>query len=392
MFNFAAGQMKKLTFTFLAMLLPVMVAAQIRFDYNVTADTRFDNRENDKAGNLYTKSATIFGVRLTPEIGFSATSGSEDGGYGIHGLASHRLMAGVDIAKDFGSKEGVGDLFKELVLYYRLDKQISPKSNFRLAAGIFPRTFSQGDYSEVFYSDSLKFYDPNFEGLLFSFRQQKSYFELGCDWLGQIGHGNRERFMLFSAGHGDILPWLRLGYSAYMFHYANSYEVRGVVDNAIVNPYLRFDAGRYVHMQELSARLGYLMAYQRDRINMAHASLPMGGEFVVEARKWNVSLRNNLYFGQDLMPLYDCRDAGGFKYGNNLYYGDPYYRVRPNSEARFKPAAFDHLEAFWEPRIAPGLYFRLGANFYFNAGFSGWSQVIAVRFELDELRKALLSR
>lgn len=374
------------------LLLPVLATAQIRFDYNVTVDTRFDNRECDKGGNIYTNSATIFGVRLTPEIGFSATSGSEDGGYGVHGLASHRLMAGIDIAKDFGSKEGVGDLFKELVLYYRLDKQISSKSNFRLAAGIFPRTFSQGDYSEVFYSDSLKFYDPNFEGLLFSFRQPKSYFELGCDWLGQIGHGNRERFMLFSAGHGDPLPWFRLGYSAYMFHYANSYEVRGVVDNAIVNPYLRFDVGSYVHMQELSARLGYIVAYQWDRMKVPQPTIPMGGEFVVEARKWNVCLRNNLYYGQDLMPLYNDKDAGGFKYGNNLYYGDPYYRVRPNGEAGTKPAMYDHLEAFWEPRIAPGLYFRLGTNFYFNAGFSGWSQVIAVRFELDELRKSLLSR
>lgn len=384
--------MKRLILTYLLTLACVFASAQVRFDYNVSTQTLFDNRECDKQGNLYTRSSTIFGTNVIPEVGLRAVTGSEDGGYGAKGLSYHHFMVGVELHKDFGSKQGIKDVFKELTIYYSLDKQISRGCRLHMTAGIFPRSYSKEEFSEVFYSDSTKFYDPNFEGLMFRFERPMSAFELGCDWLGQYDKGNRERFMIFSAGHGDVLPWMRLGYSAYMFHFANSVEVRGVVDNAIVNPYIMFDAAPYLPMQELSAKLGYIIAYQRDRINMSHPSLPMGGELVCEARKWNVRVKNTLYFGQDLMPLYNCYDAGGYKYGNVLYYGDPHYRVRPNGEAATKPACMDHVEAFWEPSIAPGLQLRLGAIFYFNRGFSGSCQVIDLRFNLHELQNGLKAR
>ncbi len=384
--------MKRVIATYLLALVCVLSTAQVRFDYNVSTETLFDNRECDKQGNLYTNSCTIFGTNVIPEVGLRATTGSEDGGYGAKGLAYHHFMVGVELQKDFGSKQKIGDVFKELTIYYNLEKQISPKCKFEMTAGIMPRSYSREEYSEVFYSDSIRFYDTNYEGLIFRFERPKSAFELGCDWMGQFDKGSRERFMLFSAGHGDPLPWLRLGYSGYMFHFANSYEVRGVVDNAIFNPYAKFDLACIVPMQELSAKLGYIIAYQRDRINMPHATLPMGGELVTVARKWNVSIKNTLYFGQDLMPLYNCKDAGGYKYGNVLYYGDPHYRVRPNGEAATTPAVMDHVEAFWEPHIAPGLDLKVGAIFYFNKGYSGSCQIISVKFDLHTLLKELNKR
>ncbi len=376
--------MKKLLLAYIFLCACALATAQLRFDYNVSSETLFDNRECGASTGAYTNSTTIFGTNLLAEIGFSAVSGDEDNGREIR----HLFMAGVDLLKDFGSNQSFQEVLKDVTIYYNLEKQLSPKCRFSLTSGIFPRTYSQEDYSEVFYSDSLRFYDPSYEGLLLRFEQPRSAFELGVDWTGQLGEGNRERFMVFSAGHGDVLPWLKLGYSAYMYHYANSYEVQGVVDNAVVNPYVKFDLAPYLPMQELSARLGYILSYQWDRLNMSSAATPMGGELVCEARKWNVSLKNTLYWGQDLMPLYNEADAGGYKYGNSLYFGDPHYRVRTDGGA----GTVDCLELFWEPQLAPGLTLRVGAKAYFNEGFSDWNQVVSVRFDLYRLREHLAAK
>ena len=205
------------------------------------------------------------------------------------------------------------------------------------------------------------------------------------DWLGQIGKGRRERFMIFTAGSAEPWPWLRMGYSGYMYHYANSLEVRGVVDNVLLSPWIEFDLAPFVPLDRLSFSFAYLQSFQRDRINVGRYQCPQGGEFTFELRKWKLSLRNTLYYGRDLMPLYDSFDAGGFKYGSGLYMGDPYYRVRPAGAAIDVPALYERIDIFWEPRIAPGLYMKIAARFNFNGRYSGGSQIVALRFDLQEL-------
>ena len=369
-----------------ALLLCLPSQAQVRFDWNVDASMHFDNRENESSGNEFTPSMTIFGFKLTPEIGLRAISGSAENGYGFRGEAEHRVMLGVDAIVDFGAGRSAKDIAGELEFYYNLNKSMSDKCRMELYAGVFSRNKSHSDYSEAFFSDSLRFYDTNIEGLLLSFLRPKSAYELGVDWMGQIGKGRRERFMIFTAGKSQLMPWLTLGYNAYLYHYANSYEVTGVVDNFLARPYADFDFAPFLPLDRLSLTLGYYQAYQRDRLNSGVPLLPQGGELLFEVRKWNVSLRNSLYYGKDLMPLYNALDGGGFKYGNDLYYGDPYYRIRGGIEAGDRAAIFDRLDIFWEPRIAPGLYMKIAARFNFNGKYSGCSQMVSLRFSLDELR------
>ena len=380
------------------------LGAQVRFDYGVDARMLFDNRENDGSGNMFTPSMTIFAFRLNPEIGMKAVTGSPENGYGFRGETVHRVMAGIDATADFGSgvasritatrEEGVR-LLGEVTLYYSMEKQLSPKLKMELYAGIFSKDKTHGlrnqagtvcpRYGDAFYSDSLRFYDPNYEGLLLSFTRPRSKWEVGVDWLGQIGKGRRERFVIFSAGEAAPRNWLKLGYSAYMYHFDNSLEVRGVVDNILLNPYVDFDLAPFLPLDRFSFSLGYLQAFQRDRINIGGYQCPQGGEFIFEMRKWNLSLRNTLYFGRDLMPLYNCFDAGGNKYGSELYFGDPYYRVRTELAAAERPALYDRIDIFWEPRIAPGLYLKVAARLNFNGRYSGSSQIVALRFDLQEL-------
>ncbi len=345
-------------------------AHTVRFAYDVNFDMNFDNREFSRSG--FSRSMTIFAARLTPSVGISIDSRK--------GL-SHRVMAGVDIMKDFGSSEH--DIFREVTLYYQMDRRIG-KTDMTVYAGVFPKRVTEGHYSEAFFSDSLRFYDNNQEGLLLKFRRPAAYFELGCDWYGQYSQTIREKFLVFSSGEGKVAPVLSLGYSFYMCHFAGSREVSGVVDNILANPYARFDFGHLIGLQRFSLRLGWLQAMQNDRRNIGRYVFPCGGEFDVEVSNWNVSIRNSMFYGTDMMPYYNMHDAGGYKYGNRLYLGDPFYRVKDDGTGG--SGLYDRLDVFWTPYISRFLNIHIGARFHFNGfRYSGCQQMVKLGFNLQEL-------
>lgn len=355
-----------------------------RFTYDVDFEMNFDNREFDKS--RFSKAMTIFGARLTPSVGLELPQP-------VLGM-NHKIMVGIDVMKDFGaspiSKALSPDessvvltnkaLFREITLYYMLDKKTNVGS-FEMYAGIFPRNASEGSYSDVFFSDSLKFYDNNLEGLLLKFRRPKSYWEVGCDWMGKPGYARKEKFMIFSAGESRITPFFELGYAAYMYHFAGSQKARGVVDNILINPYMKFDFASRMNMQEFSLRLGYLQAMQHDRVFVGHYVFPCGGEFDLNMRKWNVGIQNKLFYGTDMMPYYNSTDAGGDKYGSRLYLGDPFYRIHDLGQTG--PGLYDRLEVYYEPYMGRHLAVRVAARFHFNGfRYSGCQQMVGVRFNL----------
>ncbi len=273
-------------------LIPLLCAAslsagakddeKVRFAYDVDFEMNFDNREFYRS--TFSESMTIFGARLTPSAGISIPQRS-------HGM-NHKLMVGIDVMKNFGqspvspelggpsdeaaSRQNNLDLFREITLYYKLEKQ-SENTALELYAGIFPRKTMGGSYSDAFFSDSLKFYDNNLEGILLKVRRPKSYCEIGCDWMGMKGYARKEKFMIFSAGESVITPWFKLGYAGYMLHFAGSAKAGGVVDNILLNPYAGFDFGDRMNLQEFSLRLGWLQAMQHDREFVGHYVFPGGG-------------------------------------------------------------------------------------------------------------------
>lgn len=385
--------MKKHIIIFALMLSHTFLMAQekpkVKFAYDVDFEMNFDNREFYRSN--FSTSMTVFGARLTPAVGLSVT---ERNG------AAHRLMLGIDVMKDFGASPiselvagGKTDetlirqnnlgLLRELTLFYSYNKNIS-RTQMEIYAGIFPRRAMEGKYSQAFFSDSLAFYDNNLEGLLLKFTRPKSYYEVGCDWMGQYGKNRRERFMVFTAGEGEVLPFMKLGYAAYMLHYANSQVAKGLVDNLLLNPYIRFDIGRYAGMQELSLRLGWLQAIQRDRVHVGAFIFPYGGEFDQHIRNWDVGIHNKVYWGHDMMPYYNGVDNAGVKYGTSLYFGDPFYRV--HDDGRSGAGFYDRLEVYYEPKLGDFIRLRLAALFHFHGTrYSGCQQVISLRFNLQEL-------
>lgn len=363
---------------------------KVSFAYDMDFDMQFDNREFYKSA--FTGSMTVFGARITPAVGLNLRQADGTG---------HRLMVGIDLMKDFGnspvsperaddgSPETAGglsniNLFRELTLYYDFDKKIG-KTGLSFTAGIFPRRMAEGHYSRAFFSDSLRFYDNNLEGILVKVRRPKAAFEIGCDWMGQYGTFRRERFMIFSAGEGKVAPVLSLGYAAYLYHFSCSETSGGVVDNVLINPYLRFDFARKNGFQTLSFSLGWLQAMQNDRELVGSYVFPGGAELDVEVQKWNVGIRNELFFGNDMMPYYNTIDPGGYKYGNLLYPGSPFYRV--HDDGTDGPGIADRLEVYYAPEIgSPYLDLKISAIFHFNGRkYSGCRQMVSLCFNLQKL-------
>ena len=384
--------MRRYIFILLVLLSASAMATEkpkVSFAYDLDFEMNFDNREFAKS--RFTPSMTIFGARVTPAVGLSVAE--QDG-------TLHRLMAGVDVMKDFGASpvseliaggqtaetarnlNNLG-LFREVSLYYNLRKKVS-KVDMELYVGIFPRSAMGGSYSQAFFSDSLKFYDNNLEGLLLTFRRPKAYFEVGCDWMGQYGTARRERFMIFTAGEGKVLQFMSLGYAGYMLHYANSVQAKGLVDNILLNPYACFELAEYTGLQKLSFRLGWLQAIQRDRAYEGGFVHPFGGEFDQEVRNWNVGIHNKMFYGTDMMPYYNNFDNAGLMYGAQLYFGDPFYRV--HDDGATGAGFYDRLEVYYEPKLSDWLDLRVSAVFHFNGTrYSGCQQVIGLRFDLHEL-------
>lgn len=360
----------------------------IRFAYDLDFEMNFDNREFDHSHIL--PSMTIFGARLTPSVGAGLVQ--KDG-------TKHRLMVGIDVMKDFGRspvessdpeseevspRQDNWDLFGELLIYYQLQKRLG-KTDFSLTAGIFPRRFLGGEYSTAFVSDSLRWYDNNLEGLLLTFRRPASYFEVGCDWMGKAGIDRRERFMIFSSGRGDVSGLVTLGYSAYMYHFAGSANAPGVVDNILLNPYVDLDFARCfktaLPLQRLHISAGWLQSLQNDRELVHEYVAPGGLEVVAGIRNWNVGIENRFFFGQNMMPYYNTLGTGGEKYGDLLYRGDPFYRLRDISGW----GIYDRLELYYAPVISRFIDLKVAAVLHFSGGYAGWQQMVTVAFNLQEL-------
>lgn len=361
--------------------------AKVKFAYDVDFETYFDNRELYRSN--FSTSMSIFGARLTPYVGFEVKQKN----------MSHSVMAGIDVQKDFGASPisgkyaaGAPDeqkktqsnlaLFGEITMYYRLRAQ-AKDNDIEMYAGIFPRRFCSEEYGRAFISDSLRFYDNNLEGVLLKVTRPKAAFEIGADWCGKIGKARREKFLIFAAGHGYVLPWLNMGYAVSGEHLASSEEVWGVVDNILCNAWMKFEFDKMLPLDKFSLRLGWLQSFQQDR-RMTHKYIfPGGGEVKFNIQKWGVGVENDLYVGTDLLPYYNCVDGGGFKYGERLYFSDPFYRVW--DDGRTGIGTYDRLAVYYNPRICRGVDIKLSAVFHFNGKYSGCQQIVGINVNLQEI-------
>ena len=271
------------------------------FDGEVS--THFDNAEYD--GNDVGYSRTIFAVRLTPTLGYR---------WGKDGC--HAVVAGAELLKDFGSVRSIDDA--KLVAYYRYKDE-----KWGAYAGIFGRDELVGRYSRAFYSDSTRIYNALVQGVAGHYRSEKMFAELAVDWNGLYSPEVREKFRILASVGGKFAKWFDAGVTLSLMHYANKSTFRGnVVDNALANAWL---GAQFNAFFDFDVRLGYLQALQRDRKVADSWLAPKGGELYVKLSKWGAFIDNNLYVGENLMPLYNVRGNDGLKYADDLYACDITY-------------------------------------------------------------------
>ena len=361
--------MRKVLFLLLlcAAALPATAQRQYRFAWEYDADFQliFDNREFAYSQDAVIPSGTLNVLVLAPTVGFSVQQSRT-----VH----HRLMAGVELAHDLGSQTW-GDLPREALLFY--DAHVRTRRGlFEGLAGIFPRRYLEGAYSEAFFSGYFRNTDRNMEGVLLKWRSDRLYAELGCDWMGQYGYDRRERFQVVSAGSWSVAESFSIGWTGSFYHYACSEVSPNVVDNHLLEPWLKLDLSRRTPWEELSLRAGALVGYQRDRVRSSRADVPFGGDLMLTARRWGLTLQNETYLGKSLTPLLGGYDLAGRPYGGELYFCSPAYR-----------GFYDRLECSWAPRLNRFMTLKLAAKFHFGSeGFLGWQQQLYLRVSLDALR------
>lgn len=340
----------------------------VAFAYDLDFQYRFDNREFAKSDDKITPSMTTNAVVFSPYAGIDWRPSR---------YVSNRIMIGGNITHHMGTPTAFKDNAYDLMLFYNCRAKLAG-GRFEADFGAFPRRFIGGDYSEAFFSDSLKFYDPIVEGMLFKYGNPRFKAEIGLDWMGMKGYDVKERFQIYTAGKWTATSWLALGWAASMYHYAGSVLAPGVVDNHMINPYLKFDLSGQTGLQKLSLKAGLLATYQKDRKFDSTVHDPFGGEFVLNVQHWNVGLRATAYLGDNLLYYYNDHDAAGNKYGNMLYRGSPFY-------------GGDYFlgEIYWSPFVTDYLNVMVNLRFHANDyGYCGCQQVLSLRWNLDATRNA----
>ena len=358
---------KKLISAIAALACAVQALAQVQ--YGAYLDYYFDNREFDVSGEKYLQSATLHSVRFTPTVGIALHSGDS---------TSHRLMIAADLLRDMGSRKKLLDSFDELTIFYDFRRNLRGDREFALLAGVFPRRQTEGDYGEMIWSDSLRFYDANLEGMLFKYRSPGFYCETGCDWMGKYSPDLRERFQIFSFGEWRFTRWARAGWSALFYHYATSGTAKNVIDNHILCPFATIDISRWTgFFDEFSFTVKGLAGYQRSRDIDAKPVMPLGGEYSMLLRKWRLNLGSCMYTGDDMMHYFDFPRPEGGHYGYDLYPGAPWYR-----------SFYYRNELSWSPRLSEFVMLRLSARFHFDeSGFLGSQQMVSLFVQMRAARK-----
>ncbi|MBP5559864.1 MAG: hypothetical protein J6X71_08885 [Bacteroidales bacterium] len=382
--------MKKIA-TVVFLLLASLLARAQEFDYNVGFDYLFNNYEHgqcrytvgEESFYPYQYSHTLHGVRLTPEAGLLVRQSPS---------VFHRLRIGVDVFKQMGEEvENLG-LFREIILYYNVEALFPEGRRLEAYAGCFPRRFCSGTgyYGPVFDSE-YAWLDPNLEGVLVKYSvDRRLRAEIALDWQGMVGDAfsplRRERFRIISDGQWRFAGDFSLGWTASIYHFSKSPTSNNVVDSDLFNPRIIWEP--FTWLDSVRLELGGIFTYQLDRKSGWGPVFPMGLWSSQSAGKWDVTVANRFYWGDDLMPFYGWSFAG-IPYGRDLYPAAAGFKT-----LRGTPSWADWLTVSYQPRIARWLSLDVAVTVHFGqpapalgAGFfRGCDQRIGLRVDLEPLR------
>lgn len=288
----------------------------------------FDNREYF---NPYTNDQTIFGSRISGELGYEFNS-------------NNRILAGLDYLYEFGSK---GELIApDVIAYYHgsTDK-----------AGIYFGAFPGRNKTVMPFAllnDTFQYYRPVMEGMLLEYRSANYYQNIWIDWTGKQSFTKREAFHIGLSGslHSGVFAWQHHLIMTHLAH-SKAQADEHIRDNAgiVLQPGLNL-SGKTI-LDSLSLYAGVLASYDRIR-NVYDFRTPVGFLAELNAGYKNIGLHGVLYSGE----------SQEITSGDGFYSSDFYCRV----------------DASWQKQKNQ-IYGKLQLSLHFMPGITDISMSLVVR-------------
>lgn len=277
-----------------------MEVSAIEPTWEIKFGSVFDNREGD---DRYYEDKTFFMTVLAPEVGLRFTP-------------RDRIAGGAVWTQPL--ENGVKDGKIVPTLYYRHESD-----RWSFSMGMFPRTQLYEELPGYLWNDSLSYFQKNIRGALVQYNHRRGYFEAYLDWRQMQTETRREAFNIVFHGEWRPKGVLLLGGHLMMNHYAKTRhadESQSIVDNFMVNPYVGVDLSRKTALDSLYVKGGMVMTVERYR---AHNGWKTPAGFQLDAGfEWKfLGLRNSLYVGGNLLPLYG-------EFGPQVYQGESYYQSK----------------------------------------------------------------
>ncbi len=274
----------------------------------VSLHTFADNREYANSNRF---SQTIFGARLSPEIGLLIDS-------------THRIRLGFNALHEFGSPRFTTKI--DPVIYYQYNKKA-----WDFYMGVFPRQNLLDDYPRAILKDTLAYYRPNVEGMLVKLNTGKGFQTVWIDWTSRQTDLDRETFLFGLSG--IYKPGIFfISHYAMMFHNAGpGISIPGdhIQDNGAAAVKIGVDLSSRTALDSLTVNVGGIMSFERTR-SVSDWQTPAGFLFEMHGAYKNFGLTNSLYLGE----------------GHNIIYGDQFYTAKQYNRTDFSytPIRYRNIE------------------------------------------------
>lgn len=333
---------------------------KIKFLYNFDFNFFADNLEESYP---YWQTRTLLAASLFPEIGISFYGQSlHVGGYFITNM-------GERIPKNGG-----------ISLYYNASYK-----NFKGYFGIFPRKYLAGEYPNLYYKKDFYMFNPIINGMGFQYVSKHNNFtgEFVFDWYG----GNlKKRIDEFLAQgfikKGFLENTLFVGSSFLLYHTKNDEMLNIDLNNIDVWLLDRLYYGVFLgtnlkdkympYMDKMQISLSMLGSVERKRkysTGLDPFSNNMGAQIDIFAQFKGFGIENSIYYGDRHYKYFN-------EYGENLYWGLPFYR------ANF----YDRAEIYWEYKNEY-LTGRFSVILHFMGNDFAHQQMLTISLDTQKLLK-----
>lgn len=227
----------------------------------------------------------------------------------------HKLNFGINLLHEFGSFKAIDKLYP--TAYYEYNKK-----PFRFLMGAFPRAGILDNYPRMFFQDSVYYYRPNINGILWELYNSGNYLNIWLDWTGRQSETVNEAFFIGVTDRYNIGSFY-LRYFGYMFHFAgkkNPVVAEPLHDNLLSLSSVGIDLSGRTLFDRLDVNIGWVTGAERARAANAEWILKSGLLAEVKVEYKFIGIFNSFYKGSPLMSFYH-------DHGTDLYWGDPAYRT-----------------------------------------------------------------